>query len=241
MKLDILITTAHPDDAEFSMGGTILKLIGEGKRVGIADFTRGELGTRGSAEIRDAEAAEADLRLNLTTRVNLGFRDGFFIHDEVHVLKIIELIRRFQPEMIFSNPPSDRHPDHGRAHSIVKEAIFLSGLPKIITHDQTGNPQEAWRPARHFYYIQSCQHEPDFVVDITPFWERKCHAIRAYQSQFHCEKYETEEPHTRISQQGFWESFEGRARAIGRDVGATYAEGFLSEKVLKIDDVLSLI
>jgi len=240
MKLDVLITTAHPDDAEHAMGGTILKLLAAGKKVGIADFTRGELGTRGNADIRDAEAIEADKRLGLTTRVNLKFRDGFFKHDEDHVMKVIELIRRFQPEIIFSNPPSDRHPDHGRAHDIVKDAIFLSGLPKVVTKDETGKEQEIWRPQRHFSYIQSCQHEPDFIVDISKYWEQKCHALRAYESQFYCEKYATEEPHTVISQQGFWEYFEARARAIGRDVGATYSEGFLADKALLIDDVMAL-
>jgi bacillithiol biosynthesis deacetylase BshB1 len=234
MKLDILVTTAHPDDAEAAMGGTILKLLHEGKKVGIADFTRGELGTRGSAELRDLEAAEADRRMNLKTRVNLGFRDGFFQADEAHILKMVEIIRRFQPEIIFSNPQSDRHPDHGRAYQIVKEAAFLSGLPKIITRDEQGNEQQPWRPKRIFQYIQSCIHEPSFIVDISDYWEQKCHVMRAYKSQFHCEEDEGGEPHTLISHDGFWNYFEARNRVLGHEISTKYGEGFISEKALEI-------
>src|SRR5690606_6925518 len=171
MKLDVLVTTAHPDDAEFSMSGTILKLLASGKKVGIVDFTRGELGTRGSPEIRDAETAEADKRLHLSARVNLGFRDGFFQYDEAHILKVVEILRHFRPEIVFSNPADDRHPDHGRAHNIVKDAIFLGGLVKVTTA-YAGKPQDAWRPRRHFHYIQNDAHSPDFVVDITQQWEK---------------------------------------------------------------------
>jgi bacillithiol biosynthesis deacetylase BshB1 len=241
MKLDILVTTAHPDDAEAAMGGTILKLLNEGKTVGIADFTRGELGTRGTAEIRDTESAEADRRMKLTTRVNLGFRDGFFQADEAHIFKMVQIIRRFQPEIIFTNPVSDRHPDHGRAHQIVKEAVFLSGLPKIVTIDEHGNPQEAWRPKQVFQYIQSCIHNPSFVIDISEYWEQKCHVMQAYGTQFHCKKTACDDPATPISRDDFWEYFEARARVTGGEIGVKYGEGFIAEKALKISNLSSLI
>ncbi|MDB5478280.1 MAG: bacillithiol biosynthesis deacetylase BshB1 [Alphaproteobacteria bacterium] len=240
MKLDILVTTAHPDDAEAAMGGTILKLLDQGKKVGIIDFTRGELGTRGNAETRMQEAAEADKRLGLTARVNLGFRDGFFLCDENHILKMVQVIRHFQPEIVFSNPVSDRHPDHGRANQIVKEAAFLSGLIKIETWDEQGAAQAPWRPKRIFHYIQSCQHEPDFIVDISQYWAKKCHALRAYQTQFHSEEKTCDDPETPISKNGFWDYFEARARVLGSEIGSAYAEGFIAEKALKIDNILSL-
>lgn len=237
MKLDVLITTAHPDDAEAAMGGTILKLIKAGKKVGIADFTQGELGSRGNAEIRCLEAKEADKRLGLTTRVNLGLPDGFFRADDDSVLKVLQIIRQYQPETIFSNPISDRHPDHGRANLILREAAFLSGLSKIVTHDQNGNPQEPWRPHRIFHYIQSNHHDPDFIVDISDYWEQKCHVMRAYQTQFHCETYSTTDPETSISGKDFWINFEARARVTGNTIGVKYGEGFLSEVPLAIHDI----
>ena len=241
MKLDVLITTAHPDDAESAMGGTILKLLAEGKKVGICDFTRGELGTRGTAEIRDKEAAEADKRLGLTVRANLGFRDGFFPNDEEHVRRVIEVIRRFKPEIVFTNPPCDRHPDHGRAHDIAIQAAFLSGLPKIETQHR-GKNQEAWRPARVFHYIQSHQHTPDFVVDVTAHWKKKINALKAYGTQFGKNDNLSEEPETVISREDIWDYFDGRGRAVGRKIGVTFGEGFLRSQgqPLKIEDVLSL-
>ena len=242
MKLDVLITTAHPDDAESAMGGTILKLLAEGKKVGICDFTRGELGTRGSADIRDAEATEADKRLGLTTRVNLGFRDGFFNNDEDHVRQVIEVIRRFQPDILFTNPPCDRHPDHGRAYDIARQAAFPSGLPKVETA-YNGKGQDAWRPQRVFHYIQSYQHAPHFVVDVSAHWEKKIHAVKAYGTQFGKNADASEEPETVISREDIWEYFDGRGRAIGRKIGASFGEGFLTaeSQPLKVDDVLSLI
>ncbi len=225
MKLDVLVTTAHPDDAEFSMSGTILKLLASGKKVGIVDFTRGELGTYGSPELRDKETAEADKRLGLSARKNLRFRDGFFQHDETHVLRVVEMLRHFRPEMVFSNPADDRHPDHGRAHGIVKDAIFLSGLIKLETSYE-GKPQEAWRPKRHFHYIQNDAHAPDFVVDITKQWDKKLSVLAAYESQFHGD--------------GFWEFHKARAVTTGALIGSPYGEGFLSSGPLKIDDVTAL-
>jgi bacillithiol biosynthesis deacetylase BshB1 len=238
MKIDVLILTAHPDDAEFAMGGTIAKLLAAGKTVGIADFTRGELGTHGSADLRDAEAAEADKRLGVTIRVNLGFRDGFFTHDEKHVLEVVKVLRRFQPEIIFGNPSHDRHPDHGRAHDIIRDAAFLSGLAKVETAFD-GKPQAAWRPKRHFHYIQSNQHEPHFIVDISEFWDKKVHALKAFDSQFFREQSKGKE--IVVSQSGFPSYLEARGRAVGALVGATYGEGFLSPYPIKINDVTDLI
>lgn len=216
------------------MGGTILKLISQGKKVGICDFTAGELGTRGTSEIRLKEAAEADKRLGLTVRVNLGFRDGFFKHDEDHVRKVIEVIRNYQPDILFTNPLTDRHPDHGVAGKIANDAAFLSGLPKI----ETGNLQ-CWRPKAVFHYIMATQHEPDFIVDITPQWEGKLHAIRAYASQFGCETFK-HEPETILTKEGFWPYLEARVRSLGMHAGATFAEGFIAPQTIKIDDIMGL-
>jgi bacillithiol biosynthesis deacetylase BshB1 len=240
MKLDVLVLTAHPDDAEFAMGGTILKLLAEGKKVGIADFTRGELGTHGSPELREKEAAEADKRIGLTLRINLGFRDGFFLHDEPHVLDVIKVLRRFQPDIIFGNPSDDRHPDHGRAHNIIRDAAFLSGLSKIQTQNETGKEQDTWRPKRHFHYIQSYQHEPHFIVDVSDFWQKKVHALKAYDSQFFREESKGKE--VVVSQSDFPTYLEARGRAIGSRVGVLYGEGFLSpHQPIKIEDVASLL
>jgi bacillithiol biosynthesis deacetylase BshB1 len=213
MKLDVLVTTAHPDDAEFSMGGTILNLLSAGKKVGIADFTRGELGTRGNADLRDTESAEADRRFGLTMRVNMGFRDGFFVHDETHVLAAVALLRRFRPDMLFTNPANDRHPDHGRAHDIMKDAVFLAGLERVGTRDDAGALQKPWRPLHVFHYIQNDAHAPDMVVDISAQWDKKLHVLAAYQSQF--------------SGDGFWDFHASRARTTGALVGAHYGEGFI--------------
>lgn len=235
MKLDVLITTAHPDDAECCMGGTILKLIAQGKKVGICDFTAGELGTRGTSEIRLKEAAEADKRLGLTVRINLGFRDGFFKHDEEHVRAVIEVIRKYQPEILFTNPLTDRHPDHGVAGKIANDAAFLSGLPKIET-----NGLSCWRPKAIFHYIMATQHQPDFIVDITPYWEGKLHAIHAYASQFGSNKRVEGEPETILTDSRFLPYLESRSRVLGMHAGATFAEGFLAPQIIKIDDIMGL-
>lgn len=238
MKLDVLVFTAHPDDAEFAMGGTILKFLSQGKTVGIVDFTQGELGTRGSAELRLKEAAEADRRMGLTVRVNLGFRDGFFTHDEAHVKKVIQTIRRFQPDIVFANA-EDRHPDHLRAQQIVRDAMFLSGLPKIETVDE-GKAQNAWRPKRLYHYIQSTEHKPDFVVDITPFWEQKQQALAAYESQFHFGLHKSDDPKTILCTKEFWSYMEARARTVGFLLGITFGEGFTSAAPLRVEDLGNL-
>jgi len=237
MKLDILVLAVHPDDAELGCSGTILKHIALGKKVGIVDFTRGELGTRGTAETRDAEAADSANILGLHTRENLRFKDAFFKNDEAHQLEVIRMIRKYQPEIIFSNALRDRHPDHGKAGDLANDACFLSGLPKIKTLDN-GIEQEAWRPRLNFQYIQDYYIQPDVIVDITPFMDTKLQAIQAFKTQFY--NPDEEAPSTYISSPEFFESVIGRAREFGKSIGATYGEGFTSRKLLGIDNLFDL-
>lgn len=238
MKLDVLVFAAHPDDAEMSCGGTIAKLISQGKKLGIVDLTEGELGTRGSAEIRLREAAQATEIMGIHHRENLGFRDGFFKVDESHKLAIVQRVRRFMPDLVIANSVSDRHPDHGRAAQLIKESLFLSGLRRIET-EWAGEAQNAWRPSQLVYFIQDNFHMPDFVVDITDFHDMKMAAIKAYASQFYDPN--SDEPESYISSQTFLEFLEARARDVGHMVGAKYGEGFLSEKMIRLDTPLDLV
>ena len=183
MKLDILAFAAHPDDVELSCGGTFAKYASLGKKTGIVDLTKGELGTRGTPEIRIAESQQSAAILGLSARENLGFADGYFVNDMDHRLKVVEMIRKYQPDIILANAPEDRHPDHGRAASIVEEAIFLSGLLKIKTTID-GEPQSIWRPKTTYHYIQSTLLEADFVEDVSGFWDQRNEAIWAFKSQF---------------------------------------------------------
>jgi N-acetylglucosamine malate deacetylase 1 len=243
MKLDALVIAPHPDDTELGAGGTIAKLTAAGKQVGIVDLTRGELGSRGSAERRDQESARAAEILGVSARENLRFRDGFFTHDEAHLRPIIQVVRRYQPDLVIANAPQDRHPDHGRASKLIRDAVFLSGLRKVETEDQ-GQPQAHWRPAKTFFFIQDYNLSPSFVVDITDYWETKKQAVLAYSSQFFAPgQYEAQadEPETYISNPDFWYFLEGRARNVGHQVGATFGEGFISETPLGIDSPLDLL
>jgi bacillithiol biosynthesis deacetylase BshB1 len=243
MKLDVLLMAPHPDDIELGTAGTIAKLIAAGRKVGVIDLTRGELGSRGSAEIRDQEAARAAEILGLSVRHNLGFRDGFFTHDDAHVLAIIQMVRRYQPDLVIANAPEDRHPDHGRASKLIRDAVFLSGLRKIETQYE-GQSQAAWRPQRTFFFIQDYDLKPDFVIDISAFWELKKQAILAYSSQFHNPTQappNDDEPQTYISNADFFHFLEARARKTGHLVGATFGEGFLSETPLHVDSPLDLL
>ncbi len=237
MKLDILVLAVHPDDAELGCSGTILKHIALGKKVGIVDFTRGELGTRGTADTRDVEAAESARILGLHARENLRFKDGFFKNDETHQLEVIKMIRKYQPEIVLSNALEDRHPDHGRAGDLANDACFLSGLVKIKTHLGEEEQQE-WRPRLLLQYIQDRYIKPDIIVDITPFIDTKIASIKAFKTQFF--NPELEEPDTYISSPEFFESVIGRSREFGKSIGATYAEGFTSRKLLGIDDLFDL-
>jgi bacillithiol biosynthesis deacetylase BshB1 len=238
VKLDILVLPVHPDDAELGCAGVILKHNAMGKKSGIVDLTRGELGTRGSAEIRLREATAAAKILNLAVRDNLGIPDGFFENTKAYQLKVIEVIRRYQPEIIITNAYHDRHPDHGRASDLVQTACFLSGLRKIETFDN-GQPQEAWRPKQLLHFIQDVYIKPDIVVDVTDYWDTKIASVMAYGSQFHNPEWE-EEPQTYISSPEFIVGVEARARELGRSIQARYAEGFTSRKILGVDSLFDL-
>lgn len=237
MKLDILVLAVHPDDAELGCSGTIAKHIALGKKVGIVDFTRGELGTRGSAEIRDEEAADSAKILGIHVRENLRFRDGFFTNDEEHRLAIIRMIRKYKPEIILTNALHDRHPDHGRAGDLSNDACFLSGLPKIHT-EIDGVAQEAWRPRLVLQYIQDRYIEPDIIIDITPFIQIKIDSIKAFKTQFFNPDHEEQE--TYISSPEFFDSVIGRAREFGKSIGTTYGEGFTSRKLLGVNSLFDL-
>ncbi len=223
MKLDILAFGAHPDDVELSAAGTIIKATAEGKKVGIIDLTRGELGSRGSAEIRDKEAEQAKEILGLSVRENLALADGFFEISEVSKRAVVKAIRKYQPDIVLANAVSDRHPDHGKGAKLVHEAAFLSGLLKIRT-DLGGVNQEHWRPKRVFHYIQDHYIKPDFVVNISGLFERKMESVMAYSSQFFSENDKGVK--TPISGEDFVKYLEGRARQMGREAGFEMGEGF---------------
>jgi bacillithiol biosynthesis deacetylase BshB1 len=231
MKLDILVMAAHPDDAELSCAGTILKHIAAGKKVGIVDFTRGELGTRGTPEIRLQESADATKILGLHVRENLGIRDGFFRNDEETQLKLIEVIRKYQPDIVLANALEDRHPDHGKGAQLAIDACFLSGLRQIKTGDLP-----AWRPAQVYHYIQDRYLEPDFVVDISSQWDKKEAAIRAFKSQFFDPN--SSEPASYISSPDFLNFIQARAMEMGHKIGVKYGEGFQSQKTLEVKSLI---
>ncbi|MHB1178449.1 MAG: bacillithiol biosynthesis deacetylase BshB1 [Daejeonella sp.] len=237
MKLDILVFAVHPDDAELGCSGTILKHIAAGKKVGIIDLTRGELGTRGTAETRDQESADSTRILGLHVRENLEMRDGFFRNDEEHQLEIIKMIRKYTPEIVLCNALYDRHPDHGRAGDLVNDALFLGGLSKIKT-DLDGVNQEAFRPRLLLQYIQDRYIKPDILVDITDFWEKKMDCIHAFKTQFF--NPDNDDKQTYISSPDFLKVIEARSRELGKSIGAIYAEGFTSRKLLGVDDLTEL-
>lgn len=237
MKLDILAIGAHPDDVELSCSATLAKEIARGKKVGILDLTRGELGTRGSAEIRDEEAKEAAKILGVKVRENLEFSDGFFVNNVAHQLEIIKVIRKYRPEIVLCNAIEDRHIDHGKGAQLVADSCFLSGLRKIETIYQ-GNTQAEWRPKQVFHYIQWKNLEPDVVVDVTGFMDKKVDSVKAYASQFFDE--DSKEPETPISSSNFLDSITYRARDLGRLVGVEYAEGFNVNRHVAVDSLFDL-
>lgn len=224
MKLDILVFAAHPDDVELGAGGTIAKHVSMGHKVGIVDFTRGELGTRGTPEIRAKEAADAGNILGVSVRENLGLKDGFFQNDPEHQMAVIRAVRKFQPSIVIGNAVYDRHVDHGKGASLAYDASFLAGLQKIETLDDAGNRQQPWRPKAVYHYIQSQLLKPDFIVDISGFWEIKMAAIKAFKSQFF-DPHNTE-PQTYISNPAFMRMLESRAQEFGHSIGVEYGEGF---------------
>lgn len=227
MKLDVLAFGAHPDDIELGCGGTLIKHIEQNYKVGIIDFTKGDLGTRGTAEIRLKEADIAGKAMGLSIRDNLKFKDGFFQNDDFHKRELIKKIRLYRPEIVLTNAPSDRHPDHGRASQITIDACFLSGLEKIDTS------QQIWRPKAIYHYIQFNNLKPDFVVDITKFFDKKIDIIKKYKSQFYDPN--SIETDTVISSKEFFDSIEYRAKDLGRQTFCEYAEGFISHQLPKIN------
>ncbi|WP_295181870.1 bacillithiol biosynthesis deacetylase BshB1 [uncultured Christiangramia sp.] len=238
MKLDILAIGAHPDDVELSCAGTIAKEISRGKKVGILDLTRGELGTRGTAEIRDQEAAAAAEVLGVEVRENLEFSDAFFTNNASHQMEIIKMIRKYQPEIVLCNAVDDRHIDHGKAAKLISDACFLSGLRKIETI-MNGDSQNAWRPKHVFHYIQWKNLKPDFVVDITGFLDKKIDSVKAYRSQFYSE--DSKEPETPISSSNFLDSITYRAQDMGRLINTEHAEGYNVDRYVAVDSVFDLI
>ncbi|AYD48728.1 bacillithiol biosynthesis deacetylase BshB1 [Arachidicoccus soli] len=231
MKVDILAFGVHPDDVELGCGGAIISSIKQGKKVAVVDLTRGELGTRGTAETRDAEAAAAANILNLSARENLQMEDGFFEINESNLLKVISVIRKYQPEVLICNAPADRHPDHGRSAKLVLDACFLSGLLKIETTFEE-KLQEAWRPKLVFQYIQDELLKPDFIFDITNTYEQKTASILSYKTQFNATD---NGPQTYISSPQFLKIVEARAIEFGKRIGVAYGEGYITQKSLGID------
>ena len=240
MKLYLLAFGVHPDDVELSCSGSLLVEKNLGRKTGIIDLTQGELGTRGTAETRKEEAADSAKILKVDVRENLKMADGFFQNDKEHQLKIIEVLRKYQPEVIFVNAPDDRHPDHGRAAQLVLEAAFLSGLRKIETID-AGVNQEVWRPKYVFNYIQDMYFEPDFVIDISDVIDTKIEAIKAFNTQFFTGDKKDDEPQTYISSPQFFDSVVSRAAMFGKMIGVKYAEGFISKKMIGIKTLDALI
>jgi bacillithiol biosynthesis deacetylase BshB1 len=236
MKLDILAIAVHPDDVELGCAGTLLMEKKNGKKTGVVDLTRGELGTRGTPELRGKEAAAAADLMQLDVRENLGMADGFFRNDQEHQMTLIRAIRKYRPEIVLANALTDRHPDHGRAGHLIADACFLSGLRKVETAGADGKPQEHWRPKYIFHFIQDRYFHPSFVYDITPVFERKLQAIRAYASQFHSTEYQKDEPQTYISTPEFLDSIIGRHQMFGKMIGVPYAEGFITEKTIGVKD-----
>lgn len=238
MKVDILAIGIHPDDVELSAAGTLLKHAAAGRTFGLLDLSKGELGTRGTAEIRAMEAEEAAVLLGAAFRNRLDIPDGFFTQVPEQWMKVVRQIRQHQPGIVLCNAPQDRHPDHGRAAKLVLDACFYAGLTKIETLDDRGMPQAAWRPKAVYHYIQDQQLQPDFVVDITPFFEQKMKAILAFKSQFYAP--EAEAPNTPISGKDFLDFMEAKARVFGRPIQAAYAEGFICARVPGVEDLFSL-
>lgn len=237
MKLDILVIAAHPDDAELACSGTILAHVAKGYKVGILDLTQGEMGTRGTPEIRLMESEAATKIMQLSARENLGFKDVFFKDDEWHQLEIIKIIRKYRPEIVLANAVSDRHPDHGKGSELASKACFMSGLRRIET-EIDGISQSAWRPKFVYHYIQNNYIKPDFVVDITPYWEKKVESIKAFKSQFYDPN--SKEPQSFISSADFLDFIEARAREFGHAIMVKYGEGFTVERMIGVDDLFSL-
>jgi N-acetylglucosamine malate deacetylase 1 len=240
-KIQVLGIAVHPDDVELCCSGTLMMEKLQGKTIGVADLTRGELGTRGTPELRLQEAKTAARIMDLDIRENLGMADGFFQNNEENQQKIIRMLRQFRPEIVLASALEDRHPDHGRAGRLISDSCFLSGLRKISTRDDQGKEQEQWRPKYVFHFIQDRFYQPSFVYDITQVFDRKLDAIRAYSSQFYSAAYDKDEPQTYISGPDFLDSVIGRAQMLGKMIGVKYAEGFISEKMVGVSNLDSFV
>lgn len=239
MKLDVLAIAAHPDDIELSCGGTLAKLVKQGKKVGIADLTQGEMGTRGSAEIRIREAEKAAEILGLSVRENLKMHDGTFSVDEANRIKLIRVIRKYRPEVLFIPHWLERHPDHERAHRLTRDAWFYAGLSRITVEEKDGTILEAFRPKRCYHFMQKYEFEPTFIVDISDVYEIRMDAIRAFESQFHNPK--SRSPETLLSKPDFMQFIETRARYYGNRIGVQFGEPFYSIESIGINSVFDLI
>lgn len=238
VKLDILAFGSHPDDIELGCGGTLVSHVKKGKKVGLIDLTLGELGTRGTAEIRLREAADASRIIGAEIRENLRMADGFFVNDEAHQKQVIRAIRKYRPEIVLCNAPTDRHPDHGRGGALVKQAAFLSGLRRIETENEDGTAQTPWRPKAVYHYIQFYDLKPGFLVDISDVMDIKIASYQAHKSQFF--DPESKEPATLISQPGFLDNIKGRATYFGQYIHAKYAEGFVLDSYLGVDNLFDI-
>lgn len=238
MKLDILAFAAHPDDIELCCSGTLMKQIDAGFKVGIVDLTQGEMGSRGSVDIRYAEAAKSSELMGLHARTNLKMADGLFEINEANKMLIVEQIRRFRPKIVLANALFDRHPDHGRAGQLVSEACFLAGLVKIET-EWDGVAQEVYRPEVVYHYIQDFYIKPEIVIDVTKYYDRKLEVIKAFKSQFFDPN--SKEPATPISGSDFMEAIDGRMSEFGRPAGFRYAEGFTSERFIGVENLTDLV
>lgn len=235
-KLDILCFAAHPDDVELACSGTIMQHLALGYKVGVIDLTQGELGTRGSIEIRAIEAKNAAAILGIKVRENLKLEDGFLQKNKDSLIKIIEKIRQYQPEIILCNAEFDRHIDHGKASDLVSDAAFLSGLIKIET-SLNGIVQSAWRPKQIYHFIQDRMTKPDIVFDITPYFEKKMESIYAFESQFY--NPNSNEPETPISSLDFIKYIEARAREFGRLINVTFGEGFTVKRPVGTNNLMN--
>jgi bacillithiol biosynthesis deacetylase BshB1 len=239
MKLDVLAIGVHPDDVELGCAGCLIKEIKRGKKAGVIDLTQGELGSRGTADTRIEEATTAAKTIGLHARENLKMRDGFFINDEAHQLRLVAALRKYQPDIVIGNILDDRHPDHGRAGRLIYDACFLSGLGKVKTIDEQGADQQKWRPRYLLHYIQDRFYEPDLIIDVSDVWEQKMESIKAYKTQFL--SADLSEPQTYISSPEFMEAVTSRARLLGKRIGVQFAEGFTSQKSIGIKNLEALI
>ncbi len=239
MKIDILAIGAHPDDIELSASGTLFRHIDMGYSVALCDLTQGELGTRGSGPLRLQEAEAAKKIIGAVARENLGMKDGFFLHNEENMMKIIRVIRKYQPEIVLANAIHDRHPDHGKASKLISDACFFAGLIKIQTEDESGYTQQPWRPKAVYHYIQDRNIKADLVVDITPYMDKKIESIMAYGSQFF--NPDSDEPETPISSKAFIDFIKAKNKSYARDIGVEYAEAFTVERNIGVKNLFDLV